>query len=49
MTDRDRIRAKLCDQDRKFLDALRQLFPSARLTYLRFNDGETHGSPFRRR
>lgn len=43
MSERDRIRAKLSDTDRDFLDAVRQLFPGARLRYIRFADGEEIG------
>lgn len=39
-----RIRAKLCDEDRDFLDAIREAFPSARLVGLRFSDGEVIGN-----
>ena len=39
-----RIRAKLSDEDRDFLDAVRATFPGARLTGLRFSDGETIGN-----
>ena len=39
-----RIRAKLCDEDRDFLDAVKATFPGARLTGLRFSDGETIGN-----
>ena len=38
-----RIRAKLSDEDRDFLDAIKDTFPGARLTGLRFSDGETIG------
>jgi hypothetical protein len=40
---RDRIRAKLCETDRNFIDKLRETFPSARLVGIKFNDGETIG------
>lgn len=43
MTERDRIRAKLDKRDRAFLDELRKLFPSARMVWLEFSDGETVG------
>ena len=39
-----RIRAKLSDTDREFLDALRELFPTARMVGLRFSDGEVVGN-----
>ncbi len=39
-----RIRAKLCDEDRDFLDAIKDTFPGARLTGLRFSDGEVIGN-----
>lgn len=42
--ERMRIRAKLSDADRDFLDAIRDTFPGARLTGLRFSDGETIGN-----
>lgn len=42
--ERMRIRAKLSDEDRDFLDAIREVFPNARLTGLRFSDGETIGN-----
>ncbi len=38
-----RIRAKLSDEDRDFLDAIRQVFPTARMVGIRFSDGETIG------
>ena len=38
-----RIRAKLCDDDRDFLDAIKATFPGARLIGLRFSDGEDIG------
>lgn len=41
--ERMRIRAKLSDEDRDFLDAIRQTFPSARMVGIRFSDGETIG------
>lgn len=41
--ERMRIRAKLSDDDREFLDAIREVFPSARLVGIRFNDGEEIG------
>ena len=42
--ERMRIRAKLSDEDRDFLDAVRATFPGARLTGLRFSDGEVIGN-----
>ena len=42
-TERMRIRAKLNDADREFLDAIRELFPSARMVGIRFSDGEQIG------
>ena len=41
--ERMRIRAKLSDEDRDFLDAIRDTFPGARLVGLRFSDGEDIG------
>ena len=41
--ERMRIRAKLSDEDRDFLDAIRQTFPSARMVGIRFSDGEDIG------
>ena len=41
--ERQRIRAKMSDQDRKFMDELRRLFPNSRLKGIRFNDGEQIG------
>ncbi len=41
--ERMRIRAKLSDEDRDFLDAIRQVFPTARMVGIRFSDGETIG------
>jgi hypothetical protein len=43
VSERDRIRAKLSDTDKDFLDALRRIFPGARLRYIRFSDGEEIG------
>jgi hypothetical protein len=49
MSDRDRekerarIRAKLSEQDREFLDAVKQLFPNSRMVAIRFADGEHIG------
>ncbi len=42
--ERMRIRAKLSDEDRDFLDAIRQVFPTARMVGIRFSDGETIGN-----
>lgn len=42
--ERMRIRAKLSDEDRDFLDAVRATFPGARLTGIRFSDGEVIGN-----
>lgn len=39
-----RIRAKLSESDRDFLDAVKATFPGARLTGLRFSDGEVIGN-----
>lgn len=47
MSERDRIRAKLADTDRDFLDAVRKVFPGARLRYIRFFDGEEIGRRLR--
>ena len=41
--ERMRIRAKLSDEDRDFLDAIRQIFPTARMVAIRFSDGEEIG------
>jgi hypothetical protein len=38
-----RIRAKLSDEDREFLDAIKEQFPGSRLVAIRFADGETIG------
>ncbi len=38
-----RIRAKLSDEDREFLDAVKDTFPGARLVALKFSDGEEIG------
>jgi len=38
-----RVRAKLSDEDRDFLDAIRLVFPTARMVGIRFSDGETIG------
>jgi hypothetical protein len=40
---RQRIRAKLSETDREFLDAVKLLFPNSRMTALRFADGEHIG------
>ena len=45
MSERDRIRAKLSETDRKFLDDLRGVFPNARMQFIRFKDGEQIGKP----
>lgn len=42
--ERMRIRSKLSEQDREFLDAIREVFPTAKLTGLRFSDGEIIGN-----
>lgn len=42
-TEKARIRAKLSDADREFMDALRALFPNVRLKWIKFNDGEEIG------
>lgn len=42
-TERQRIRAKMSDEDREFLDALKQLFPNSRLKAIHFTDGEQIG------
>ena len=42
-TERMRIRAKLSDEDREFLDAIREVFPDAKLVGIRFSDGELIG------
>lgn len=41
--ERARIRAKLSDSDRQFLDEARALFPGLRMVGIRFADGETVG------
>lgn len=41
--ERMRIRAKLSDEDRDFLDAIKQVFPTARMVWIKFNDGEEIG------
>ena len=43
--ERMRIRAKLSDEDRDFLDAIRDTFPGARLVGIRFSEGEDIGKP----
>lgn len=40
---RARIRAKLCDNDRDFIDNILSTFPGARLVGIRFSDGEEIG------
>jgi hypothetical protein len=47
MSERDRIRAKLSETDRQFLDEIREVFPSAKLNFIRFKDGEQIGKPLR--
>ena len=42
--ERMRIRAKLSDEDRDFLDAIRLVFPTAKLVGIQFSDGETIGN-----
>ena len=42
-SERKRIRAKLSEADRKFLDELRALFPNSKLRHIRFSDGEEIG------
>jgi len=42
-TERARIRAKLCDTDRDFIDKIIETFPGAKLVGLRFSDGEKIG------
>jgi len=39
-----RIRAKLSDADREFLDAIKELFPGSRMVGIRFSDGESIGN-----
>lgn len=41
--ERERIRAKLSDTDREFMDAVIATFPGAKLRAIRFSDGETIG------
>ena len=41
--ERARIRAKLSENDRKFMDDLKELFPNSRLRGIRFSDGEQLG------
>jgi len=41
--ERQRIRAKLSEQDREFMDAFKALFPTSRLVGIKFSDGETIG------
>ena len=42
--ERMRIRTKLSEQDREFLDAIKEQFPGSRLVAIRFADGETIGN-----
>ena len=42
--ERARIRAKMSEQDRKFMDELKGLFPNSRLRGIRFSDGEEIGN-----
>ena len=42
--ERMRIRAKLSDTDRDFLDAIRDVFAGASLVAIRFSDGEAIGN-----
>jgi len=42
-SERERIRAKLSDSDREFMDLVRQVFPNAALKWIKFNDGEEIG------
>lgn len=37
------LREKLSEQDNKFLDSLKELFPGAKLRWIRFNDGKEIG------
>jgi hypothetical protein len=41
--EKERIRAKLSESDREFLDLVRQVFPNASLKWIKFNDGEEVG------
>ena len=41
--ERQRIRAKMSKQDRKFMDELKALFPNSKLRGIRFTDGEQLG------
>ena len=41
--ERKRIRAKMSEQDRKFMDELKALFPDSKLRHIRFTDGEEIG------
>lgn len=41
--ERERIRAKLNETDRKFIDAVIATFPGAKLKAIHFSDGETIG------
>jgi len=42
-TERQRIRAKMSEQDREFMDELKGLFPNSKLRGIRFSDGEQIG------
>lgn len=42
-SERERIRSKLSEVDRKFLDELRSLFPQVRMLGIEFKDGEKVG------
>lgn len=42
--ERQRIRGKMSEQDREFMDAFKQLFPNGRLVGIKFRDGEEIGS-----
>lgn len=41
--ERMRIRAKLSEEDRDFLDEIKRVFPTARMVWLKFKDGEEIG------
>jgi hypothetical protein len=41
--ERARVRAKFSESDRAFMDEIRGVFPSARLVYVKFSDGEQIG------
>lgn len=43
--ERTRIRGKMSEADRAFIDALLKQFPGARLVGVRFKDGEIIGRP----